>query len=58
MVVSPLGASPAGASPAGAPCMIQGGAAANNNQSLAARILGIERKNLYRKLHRLNLMGD
>ena len=38
--------------------MIQGGAAANNNQSLAARILGIERKNLYRKLHRLNLMGD
>ncbi len=33
-------------------------AAANNNKSRAARILGIERKTLYRKLERLNLMGD
>ena len=32
--------------------------AANNNKSRAARILGIERKTLYRKLERLNLMGD
>ena len=32
-------------------------AAANNNKSRAARILGIERKTLYRKLERLNLMG-
>lgn len=33
-------------------------AAANNNKSRAARILGIERKTLYRKLERLNLMGE
>ncbi len=33
-------------------------AAANHNKSPAARILGIERKTLYRKIERLNLMGD
>lgn len=33
-------------------------AAANNNKSRAARILGTERKTFYRKLERLNLMGD
>lgn len=31
--------------------------AAGGNRSMAARILGLDRKTLYRKLHRYGVMG-